>query len=43
MDILAMGIEKAKRARVLGTRALRDLPTDVEPRCFVKVKLLTER
>lgn len=31
---------KAKRARVLGTRALRDLPTDVKPSCFTKVKLL---
>ena len=36
------GVEKAKRARVLGTRALRDLPTEVEPSCLTKVKLLTE-
>ncbi len=33
---------KAKRARVLGTRALRDLPTDVEASCLAKVKLFTE-
>jgi hypothetical protein len=28
------GVEKATRARVLGTRAPRDLPTDVKPRCL---------
>lgn len=32
---------KAKRARVLGTRAPRDLPTDVEPSCLAKVKPMT--
>jgi hypothetical protein len=33
---------KSEKARVLGTRALRDLPTDVKPSCFAKVKLLAD-
>ena len=33
-----IGSNEAKRARILGIRAPRDLPTDVEPGCFAKVK-----
>jgi hypothetical protein len=34
---------KSEKARVLGTRALRDLPTDVKPSCLAKVKLLADK